>query len=149
MRKRGMPFTLFVYPAIVGKGAHYLTWDQIEELSRDGVDIESHTYSHPFLTAARHPEMSKEAYAAFLQHELADSRAEIEAHTGKPVHFIAYPYSEYDAGVIEAAQGAGYLAGLYDREVGAFILPNTPAMRMKRFPIKHDTTLDEFKTYLP
>src|SRR5437764_15220589 len=50
LRRRKMPWTLFVYPKIVGRGAHAVTWEQIAEMAEAGADVESHTYTHPFLT---------------------------------------------------------------------------------------------------
>jgi len=54
LKRRGFPFTLFIYPKIIGQTAYALTWKQIKEMAKSGVDIESHSFSHPFLTRRRH-----------------------------------------------------------------------------------------------
>src|SRR5436305_1344581 len=46
MRRYGFPFTVFVYPNIIGQTSRALTWKQIKEMSDAGVDIESHSLSH-------------------------------------------------------------------------------------------------------
>ena len=54
MQKRKFPFTVFIYPKIIGQTTHALTWKQVKEMAAAGVDIESHSLSHPFLTQRRH-----------------------------------------------------------------------------------------------
>ena len=135
LRKRGWPWTLFVYPKIVGRGSHALTWAQIEELARDGVDVESHTYTHPFLTKSTD-----------LDHELIDSKREIESHTHTPVRFLCYPFGDYNAAVIDAATRAGYEAGLTTTR--GPIAGETSPMELKRYLIHNDTTLADLKTFL-
>ena len=138
LRRRNMPFTLFVYPHIIGHGVHAVIWPQVEELAAQGVDIESHTLTHPFLTRTD-PES--------VDAELAESRAEIEKHTHKPVRFLSYPYGDYNPAVMESAERSGYDAAVTTWR--GPIMPDTPALQLKRYLIHNDTTLDEFKTFLP
>lgn len=88
LQQRHMPFTLFIYPQIVGKGKDYVTWPQIAEMASHGVDIEDHTFTHPFLTLRRNHEVKPEDYDRFLEHELLDSKREIEKHVGRPAILI-------------------------------------------------------------
>jgi len=149
MRKREMPFTLFVYPQIVSVGKNYLTWNQLQEMANNGVDIESHTFTHPLLTLKHHSDMNPDQYSAFLQHELLDSKTEIEKHTGKPVLFVAYPYSDVDDAVFRAAEQAGYTGGTYDRSAGELIrLGKSNPLGLMRFPVEHGTTLEQFQKFL-
>jgi peptidoglycan/xylan/chitin deacetylase (PgdA/CDA1 family) len=83
-----------------------LTWDELRELSERGVEIGSHTVTHPHLTATTDAE---------LDWELVESKHRIEDEIGRPCRFLAYPYGEHDLRVREAAQAAGY--------EGAFALP--------------------------
>lgn len=137
LRKRGLPFTLFVYPKIVGRGSHALSWQQIAELARGGADVESHTFTHSFLT---------QTDPQFLQHELEDSRLEIARRTGQPVRFLSYPYGDYNASIAADAVRFGYRAAV-TTERGP-IMPDTAPMQLKRYLIHNDTTLEEFKTFL-
>jgi peptidoglycan/xylan/chitin deacetylase (PgdA/CDA1 family) len=150
MCERELPFTLFIYPQIVNVGKNYVTWAQVAEMSKHGVDIESHTYTHPLLTAAKHQDMTPDAYSDFLKHELLDSRVEIEKHIDKPVKFIAYPYSDVDEAVEAAANQFGYEGGTFDRNAGELITRGkSHVMGLMRFPVEHGTTLEEFKHFLP
>jgi len=105
LKKRAFPFTVFVYPQIIGKTATALNWDQVREMSANGADIESHSYSHPFLTRRRHSDLDDTAYETWLQKELADSRKILEKHTGKSVRYLAYPYGDYDHFLVRAVGG--------------------------------------------
>jgi len=149
MQKREIPFTIFVYPQIVSLGKNYLTWQQITEMAKAGVDIESHTFTHPLLRAKSHPEMTPDAYGAFLKHELLDSRNLIEEKTGKPVKFIAYPYSDVDPAITLATRQFGYEAALYDSLTGARLTRRTRPMHLIRYAVLRDTSLDQLKTVLP
>ena len=59
MKRYGFPFTVFIYPKIIGQTSHALTWKQVKEMSDAGVDIQSHSLSHPFLTRRRHTELDQ------------------------------------------------------------------------------------------
>jgi peptidoglycan/xylan/chitin deacetylase (PgdA/CDA1 family) len=147
LKKRGMPFTFFIYPGLVVQhGSHTVKWDQIKQMASAGVDIESHSWSHPFLTLKNNHAVDAANYDAFLQHELLDSRTRLEKASGKDVRFFCYPYGDYDQTVIDAAARGGYVAAT-TVERGP-IARSTPLMKLKRYLIHNDTTLDEFKTFL-
>jgi peptidoglycan/xylan/chitin deacetylase (PgdA/CDA1 family) len=72
-----------------------MTWSQVEEVARHGVEIGSHTVTHPRMTALTPAE---------IERELSASRAAIEQHTGKPVRSFAYPYGDINAAVCDAVR---------------------------------------------
>ena len=78
LKRRRMPFTLFIYPEIIGRSAAYLTWPEVVEMANDGVDVESHSFTHPSLTLRANATMRSASYPQFLEHELLDSKREIE-----------------------------------------------------------------------
>ena len=146
LQKRKFPFTVFIYPNIIGKTSNALTWEQIREMSDAGVDIQSHSLTHPFLTKRRHRSKSNDQYAVWLQKELAQSRRILEKETGKRVQFIAYPYGDYDDRVAEATARAGYTAAL-TCDFGRVKKGSDP-LRMKRFVIDDRMDFTEFRKYL-
>ena len=76
-----------------------MSWDQLREVGDAGWEIGSHTCSHPHLT--RLPLIR-------LQDELVRSRALLQDRLQRPCRTLAYPYSDVDGGVVEAADAAGY-----------------------------------------
>jgi peptidoglycan/xylan/chitin deacetylase (PgdA/CDA1 family) len=145
LKKRGMPFTVFIYPKIIGQTANALTWKQIREMSDAGVDIQSHSLSHPYLTKRRH-RLTDEAYATWVHKELAESRRILEKETGRKVEFLAYPYGDYDDRVASHAKLAGYSAAL-TCDFGPVRRGSDP-LRMKRFVIDGKMDFGDFRRYL-
>ena len=82
--------------------ASFITRDEVKELSDAGMDIESHTVTHAWLTRYT---------GAPLMKELAESKKTLEELTGKPVRHISYPSVMHNAVVRDAAREAGYLTG--------------------------------------
>lgn len=76
-----------------------LSWDDLRELADRGVEIGSHTVSHPRLTRLGDAELDR---------ELRESRARIADELGRPCRFLAYPYGDEDERVRGATRRAGY-----------------------------------------
>jgi peptidoglycan/xylan/chitin deacetylase (PgdA/CDA1 family) len=146
LQKRKFPFTVFIYPNIIGQTSNALTWGQIREMAKAGVDIQSHALSHPYLTRRKHRSMSDDAYAMWLQRELAESRRILEKQSGQKVQFIAYPYGDYDEHVATAAGKAGYAAAL-TCDFGRVKKGSDP-LKMKRFVIDDKMDFAAFRRYL-
>jgi peptidoglycan/xylan/chitin deacetylase (PgdA/CDA1 family) len=89
-----------------------MAWDELRALAGRGVEVSSHTVSHPHL-----PTLSD----AELADELRSSRQRLEDELGRPCRLLAYPYGQCDERVRAAARAAGYDA--------AFGLPGDPTGR--------------------
>ncbi|MEA2237808.1 MAG: hypothetical protein QOC81_2532 [Thermoanaerobaculia bacterium] len=149
LSKRHWPFTAFVYPRVIDRHFSHpynLTWAEVAALAKKGVDIESHTYSHPFLARARHLDLAGDDYAAFLADELRCSRGLIASATGQPVRFLAYPYGNYDDDVIAAAKAAGYEAAVTVKP-GVVTMRSNP-LALERYLVQHDTAMRELEGWL-
>jgi len=79
-----------------------LTADELRTLAAHGVEIGSHSVTHPDLCALGYDE----ALA-----ELATSRHELEAVLDAAVGVVAYPYGKASAATLAACAAAGYRAG--------------------------------------
>ena len=64
-----------------------LTWAQVKEMDRYGIEFGAHTLGHPRLDQLA-PEN--------LAHELTQSKAQIEEQLGHSIDQFAYPYGRYD-----------------------------------------------------
>ncbi len=76
-----------------------MDWAALRDAASGGVEVGSHTVSHPHL-----PQLSD----ADLDRELRESKAELEDELGAPCRHLAYPYGDEDDRVREAARRAGY-----------------------------------------
>jgi len=146
MKKRRFPFTVFVYPKIIGQTAYAMTWKQVKEMADAGVDIQSHSYSHPFLTRRRHESLDDRAYSEWLDRELVQSKKLLEKETGHTVSFLAYPYGDFDHHLTAAVASAGYSAAL-TCEFGRVRKGSDP-LRMKRMVIDKQMDFAAFRHFL-
>ena len=105
-----------VQPADGHPDSRMLTWQMLREMSRDGLEIGSHTCSHPLLKQLDHNN---------LTHELLDSKLSIERNLNVQCRSFAYPVggsSGFSRHLAEAVAEAGYLyacdyrGGVNDRE---------------------------------
>jgi len=69
------------------KGRSMLSWNEIREMQRWGIEFGAHTCTHPDLTRIP-PHLVKK--------EVCDSKAIIEDALGTPVSCFAYPYGRYN-----------------------------------------------------
>lgn len=114
-----------VAPRAVGHEAEILTmdWEALRRAAGLGVEIGSHTRTHPHLTRLSDDE---------LRSELVGSREALEANLQRPCRYLAYPYGEMDERVRRAAREAGYDAayGLVSRSShGRYGIPRADVYR--------------------
>ncbi len=95
--------------------------DEIADAARSGLDIGSHTVSHPWL-----PRLDP----VDLERELVESRAAVSELIGRPVTSLAYPTGGWDSSVRAAAADAGYTIGItVDRGLNT---NRTPQLSLRR-----------------
>jgi peptidoglycan/xylan/chitin deacetylase (PgdA/CDA1 family) len=107
LERLGVQATFYVCPGIFG-GQH---WDLdgeegqlldeagARELVAAGMELGSHSLSHPDLRTLDDAE---------LRRELEESKSAVEQITGGPCRTLAYPFGLYDDRVVAAAGAAGY-----------------------------------------
>lgn len=111
LERLGFSATVFVVTAMLGK---VNTWEHrgvprvqlrlleangVREISERGMEVGSHTVTHPRL-----PGVDPEA----LVHEVSNSRHVLSEILGAPVKGFCYPYGDLDGQAIRAARRAGY-----------------------------------------
>ena len=102
----GMPATVFLtvgekgvasprgrLPSLAGRSM--LSWKEIQEMQRTGIDFGAHTLTHPDLT-----HLSSDQVKA----EVCKAKSIIEDVLGVPVTSFAYPYGRYNGRVREIVQ---------------------------------------------
>jgi peptidoglycan/xylan/chitin deacetylase (PgdA/CDA1 family) len=115
-----------------------LSWDQIREMSKGGIEFGSHTISHPFLSNLTKSEM---------MYELLESKHVIEQKLGKEIQSIAYPSGSYDHRVMNCAKNCGYQFGTsYEHNVTKFDENNL--FNMPRIHVETDVDYTLFQANL-
>ncbi len=92
--------TFYIATGLLERPA-YMTWAQVEALAKAGMDVESHSVTHPSLKAKP---------LNFLRTEIGESKKALEARLGTKVYFFCYPSGQYDAMTIQVLQEFGYLS---------------------------------------
>jgi peptidoglycan/xylan/chitin deacetylase (PgdA/CDA1 family) len=118
LKQYGYPWTFFIYPEFVtvAEGSGAVSWNDLLELQKEGVDIECHSMTHPILKSHRQKikgvmqNLTPDEYAAWLVNETAGAKAILEEKMGKKIICFAYPYGEYNQQVQDAVIAAGYEA---------------------------------------
>jgi peptidoglycan/xylan/chitin deacetylase (PgdA/CDA1 family) len=146
MQRLGVPGVVFVPTRHIGgtntwdylKGPEphepICTWDELRELERGGVRIESHSASHPFFSNLTEDEQLR---------ELRESKRDLEKGMRRAVELVAYPYGDAgrDATLAQKlAQMVGYRAAcLYGG--GTVTFPGADRWRLPRLAMGPDSDL--------
>ena len=108
LRDYGFSATLFVYTDFIG-GRKALTWEQINELAKNGFDIQCKTKTHRDLVKLNEGESFREYFKA-VRNEISLSKQIIEQKLNKKCKYMAYPYGETNDLVIALVKREGYRA---------------------------------------
>ncbi|MCX6032349.1 MAG: polysaccharide deacetylase family protein [Chloroflexi bacterium] len=99
LRKNCLIATFFPPTNWVDHSKLTLTWAQVEEMSKAGMEFGSHTANHYLLTGQTAEQITR---------QLEDSRKTLEGHVRTPIVALAYPGGVYNAAVASLVEKAGY-----------------------------------------
>ncbi len=146
LQAMGLPATFFVVSEFIGSEIvawwdrdlplrqPWMTWDQVEQLSRDGFAIGAHTRTHADLATLS----GEEAWQ-----EIQGSRVDLEEKLGVPITLFAYPYGGEHQMTEENRQlirAAGFrcccscFGGINSRGVDPFLLRRVPVSSWHESP---------------
>ena len=115
LRQNNFGATVFLPTAFIGrerrdfKNRACMTWDEVRESQKAGIEFGSHTVNHPKLYELDLPQ---------IRAELKESKATIENELGQPVRSFAYPYAFTSADrafvkvFVETLEETGYDSGV-------------------------------------
>ena len=106
-KKYNFPATLFIYTNFIEKNNGSLTWEEIREMTKNNIEIGSHTLSHCNLLKYKKNE-NYETYLARIRREIFLSKEILESKIGSKVKFFAYPYGVYSPIIKNLVIQAGY-----------------------------------------
>jgi peptidoglycan/xylan/chitin deacetylase (PgdA/CDA1 family) len=99
LKEFNLKATVFMITSCIDTDNRYLTSAELQEMDKSGMEIESHTVSHP--------ELNKLSYDVQLS-ELKDSKATLEKLLGREVPYIAYPYGKFNTDTLKIVEDVGY-----------------------------------------
>lgn len=136
--------TLFVITDKIGE-PNYCTKDMIIEMYKSGIDIGSHTVSHPRLSLLKKED---------IYYEVQKSREVLEDLLSVEINSFCYPYGDYNTMTIEAIKKSGYKIGI-TTEPGRVDLDNCNNLLLNRVAAEYTDNHISFEykllngTYLP
>lgn len=119
-----------------------MTWSQVKAMSDAGIEIGSHSVSHPVL--------AKVSDDGQLNRELVTSKEVIEQHTGQEVIALAYPVGGSEAycdRVIRVARSAGYRFG-FTYQSGVIDPRKMDDFRLRRLAVERYVSRERFRAML-
>lgn len=98
LQKYGFTATFYIISGFVGK-ENYMNWQQILELKNSGMNIGSHSFSHPDLSKTSDEKVER---------EISQSQKTLQDYIGVPITDFCYPAGKYNNRTIEILKKYGY-----------------------------------------
>jgi peptidoglycan/xylan/chitin deacetylase (PgdA/CDA1 family) len=149
LKELGFPAALFIQSdqISVRPNSGFLSWPELRDLVKDGVEIQPHSKTHGDLR--RTSGESESAYARRMQAELGHPLTVLRTQlprADKAPESVAYPFGEWDENLLRYVKQHGYAVGFtVRREANAAFVP---LLKVNRSQVFADWTLDEFKKNL-
>jgi peptidoglycan/xylan/chitin deacetylase (PgdA/CDA1 family) len=145
LKNHGYPATLFIYTDRVADTAKTLSWNQLREMAEHRIETQCHTKTHRNLTVPEKKESFK-SYFGNLGRELSGCRELIKKNLKREPRYLAYPYGDTNALVVETAKKLGYRGAFTIKRGGnPFFVHN---FRVHRSMVYGDLTLAQFEKVL-
>jgi peptidoglycan/xylan/chitin deacetylase (PgdA/CDA1 family) len=135
LKERGMVGVFYVHTGVLSddQTRGYATWADLCEMRHAGMDIQSHTISHPSLPGVE---------TIKLDEELRVSKAALEKFLGEACISVAYPFGDFTEREVIAAERAGYRFA-FTTEVGLVHDRDEP-FEIGRTIVTYSDSIDDF-----
>lgn len=131
LKKRNMKAVSYIIVNDIGKD-NYMTGNQIVEISKNGIEIGSHTMSHPDLSTASDTKSQK---------EIIESKSFLENLIGDKVMSLCYPSGKFTNTTEKLVREAGYL---YAVTTKSGITKFTDDFALNRYRVNNDTSISSW-----
>jgi L-malate glycosyltransferase len=101
----------------------FMNWDEVQEMSRNGISFGSHTMNHTILTTAA---------PTAAEQEIRISRQALETQLNTKITSFSYPWGALGANSVQQVQDSGYQfavtvrPGVVKKDTDPFLLPRIP-----------------------
>ncbi|MFN3870112.1 MAG: polysaccharide deacetylase family protein [Aquificaceae bacterium] len=144
LKKYKVPAIVFVPAGLVGTYNQWdyqklnvkkplMDWWHLRELTKMGIEIGSHSLTHPYLSQIS-PQRAKE--------EIKDSKSLLEDKLGVEIKSFCYPYGDYNSQVRDLVADAGYKLAFTTKEGKVEDSPNL--FEIKRITVFGNDFLPKF-----
>jgi peptidoglycan/xylan/chitin deacetylase (PgdA/CDA1 family) len=134
LQRFGFGGTFFVISEPVdARDPDFVSWAEVEEMHAAGMSFEPHSYNHPDL---------RNRGFDFVVFQILAPKEAIEARTGEPCRFFAYPAGRYDQFVIDVLRSADFWGAVLT-EQGAIHGPDD-LFTLRRIRVHGGDDLDTF-----
>ncbi len=113
-------------------------WDMVAQVEAGGHEIVNHSATHPEITKGN------------AMHEVAESKALLDAHVERPVTFFVFPYDYFTPATVARVSAAGHLgarAGNRDDNDGFDMPPINPAEPTNDLALEFDVWPRNYSKY--
>jgi peptidoglycan/xylan/chitin deacetylase (PgdA/CDA1 family) len=114
-----------------------LSWNQIVEISNNGIECGAHSHSHPKLDTLPRP---------MVRDEIVRSKELIEDHVGQKVSSFAYPFGYHTPAVRQLVQEIGFSSACTMNLTTSS--HTTEHFALERLMVTPSTSIDTFRTLL-
>lgn len=105
LKKMQVPATLFVNTKTVG-AEDYMSWDQLREVRKQGIEIGNHSHSHAYFLNAG------ENYLDVFRQDVDSARMLFKENLRVQPALYAYPYGEFTIEMEQVIREMGFRAGI-------------------------------------
>jgi peptidoglycan/xylan/chitin deacetylase (PgdA/CDA1 family) len=84
-----------------------LSWDEVRQMSADGIAFGAHTVTHPILTRVPLEQ---------ARWEIAESKKIVEAATGRKANFFSYPCNKFSDEVVRTVAMSGFMGAVVSNQ---------------------------------
>lgn len=151
LKEKSFPFTVFVNTNPVdNKSKNYMTWEQMREMSRNGVEFANHSLAHEYLLPNK--DETKDEWMKRFKKELIQAQIRLQEELGVKTNenpkLFSYPFGEYNEDMANILHSLGYVgvaqeSGVVDGNSDFRALPRFPMSELygspKGFTLKINT----------
>ncbi len=134
MKKYGFKGVFFIMTVSLNRLPHYMTKEQVKELSDAGNVIGSHTWDH-------HNVRKYQGNDWAIQ--IDKPTRQLEAITGKPIRYFAYPFGLWNRAALPELRKRGFIAAF---QLADKMDPTDPLMTIRRIIVGGGWSLKTFST---
>lgn len=131
LQEFGYPYTIFISPGSIDKGdGPLLNWQQVKQMSDDGVLVANHAMWHEHMARPEAGE-SQAQWRQRMKQSILAAEDKIEQVTGQRHQWLAYPYGEYSVALEQLVSELGFIGiGQHSGAIGN----SSVLTRLPRFP---------------